>query len=102
MQLDQFVRDSLVQIMKATDDAKSMAAQFHASVIPQSGDRYATHNEPIHFDVAVTVGESTTSEGGGGIKVVGISVGGSVNGESTTQVVSRISFSIPIGFTKSV
>lgn len=52
----------------------------------------------IEFDIAVTVNEKDIAEGGAGIKVAGLSIGGGLQKESVNQTISRIKFTVPLTF----
>lgn len=106
MELDEFVREALVQItngiVQANEqlgDQASANSNFANIVTTRAAtgieiDRNAGTNVLIvKFDVAVT--EASSKEGGGKISVMGIGAGGSAGSENT--VASRIQFNIPLG-----
>lgn len=52
----------------------------------------------IDFDIAVTAESSDNAKFGGGIKVVGMHLGGDTSGENKNSNISRVKFSIPVEF----
>ncbi|MBA2368446.1 MAG: hypothetical protein H0V82_05415 [Candidatus Protochlamydia sp.] len=52
----------------------------------------------IEFDFALTVSEGKSCKGGGGLSVMGLSIGGKGGSDQTNSSVSRIKFSIPISY----
>ena len=110
MELQEFVTESLTQILAGVKAAEERAVE-HGGVInprvrPVGGDKRgialtATGERPceiVQFDVAVTVTEGTESKGGIGVVagVFGVGVKGSSAMESSA--VSRLKFSVPIAF----
>lgn len=101
MELEEFVHNSLMQIMSGLQAAK---AEFDSR---KSGDGVIspTWNGPddqrnrvqkVQFDVAVTVATKTEGGGSGGIKVVALDLSGKINSSAEQNIVSRISFSVEI------
>ena len=107
MELDEFVTMVLKSIVTAIRDAQAIEG-VGAFVVPSriGGHSYAKHprvsvearlsSTIIDFDIAVTAEDSTSTSGGGGLKVAGI--GASLDGESSSsdKRVSRIQFAVPI------
>lgn len=105
MELDQFVKDALLGILKgvakAQEDAelgKHVGPTFRFEMGHQKDHRgvlvHGSHNHTIvEFDVAVTSETSTT--GKGGIKVLGLG-GADAGVEHSRGSASRIKFSVPI------
>jgi hypothetical protein len=52
----------------------------------------------IEFDVAVTAGETQSQGGSGGITIVGLGLKGEGKAETANTTVSRVRFSVPIGY----
>ncbi len=114
MDIETFVSKSLIGILNGIDKAR---AGNHASRLPgrmstvyQNEVRNRHETEPggpgqkksewemlqmIEFDIAVTVVNSTSVEGGGGIKVMGIGAEGTASTATEKSSVSRIKFSVP-------
>jgi hypothetical protein len=107
MLLDEFVRTVLRDIVKGIRDAQEIDG-VGAFIVPSGigGHDYAKHprvsiksllsSTIVDFDIAVTVEESSSVSGSGGLKVVGI--GADLKGDSAYKDtrVSRIQFGVPI------
>jgi hypothetical protein len=113
MELDEFVRTTLQQILKGvreaqkTDDDKpdrkrgiiNPYVMYQADHAPK-GKYFATNSQTlvhfVQFDVAVTTESGDDVSGGGKISVLGVGIGseGSVSSKDTTA--SRIKFEVPI------
>lgn len=99
--------DSLLSIIRGVDDAQ--AEDGRGNVHPSArGARpsvgvYPTYDGRIafavEFDVAVTINEGDSSEGGGKISVASLaSIGGNVATTTKAETVSRLKFGVPIAF----
>lgn len=114
MKLEEFVAESLRQIINGIKTAQLYAKEQGASVVPErmsfrtSGDNQlfdkkdGTPIDKISFDVAVTTLDGTTTKGGIGIFVGAIGLGSQGQSDSSSQYISRLQFSIPIIYPKSV
>ncbi len=101
MDLKEFIASSLSQILMGVDDAIKETKGTKGAINPLKGeimDNLEEITQLVKFDVAVTVSEKGTSEGGVGIKVMGIGLGANVKGsrEQNNISVSRIQFAIPV------
>ena len=106
MDVKEFVESTLVQIVEGISNANeklkgSGAIVSSKHVMPVRDG--STRNEKtgdlvnlIDFDVAVTVNEKDTADGGAGIEIAGIQIGGRLQNATENQSVSRIKFSIPL------
>ncbi len=106
MQLRDFVKEVLTQIVDGVRDAQE--PNGGAFVVPASdgGHKYAEHprfassarlkSTIVDFDVAVTVEESDKAGGKAGVKVFSFQIG--VDGElaSKSSTVSRVQFAVPL------
>src|SRR4051812_1937696 len=90
MELDEFVRRTIEQIISGVGQACEHAKKYHACI---KDDRL----RPIEFDVAVTTTEGSTSSKNGGITVWGVGVNAQGKNENTSSSVSRIKFSVMVG-----
>jgi hypothetical protein len=96
MDVEEFVKTTLVQIVEGVHDAMHSvgdhpAAKQAAEISPSSA-----HNN-VEFDIAVTVTESSGLEAKGGLKVASLlSVGGGGSSSTQTAAVSRIKFQVPL------
>jgi hypothetical protein len=101
LELEEFIRTSLLQIMKAI---KSAAEEWGAEgsgegVINPSWDGpedFRNRVRDVTFDIAVTAASKTEGGGGGGIRVLALDFSGKAAHSSENSTASRISFSIPI------
>lgn len=101
MELNEFIAATLSEIQRGVQAAISdtIKSGVNGAINPVWGttkDIGAAHIQNVHFDIAVTVVEKVSGQVGGGIKVVGVNLGGGGSGASETTEVSRIQFSIPI------
>lgn len=107
MELDEFVKTVLVQVLSGVCEAQKHPTVGAFVVSGKDGGHQLPSNSRvsssarlkstiIDFDVAVSVESYDKVSGSGGLKVAGI--GGSVDGESSSRDtrVSRIQFGIPI------
>ena len=107
MKLDDFVSETLKQIIKGvvaaqeygnTQNAKvnPITARFHSNT---EGHAYCRETgvplQKVEFDVAVTVAEEQTSANDGG-SVGSISVSSASSNSSQNSSVSRIQFEVPV------
>ena len=106
MNLDEFVKEVLSQIISGIRGAQEV--EGGAFVVPKGdgGHDYAIHprvsssarikSTIVDFDIALTVEDTSKGSGGGGLKVFGI--GANVQGELSSKdtTVSRIQFAVPI------
>ncbi len=101
MELNEFIAATLSEIQRGVETAINGTIKNGVSgtINPVWGttkDIGSAHIQNVQFDIAVTVVEKISGQVGGGIKVVGMSLGGGGSGASETTEVSRIQFSIPI------
>ena len=106
MDIKDFVENTLLQIVNGVNDANKKLIDTGAIISSKDirpmreGTTLNTKTGDlvnlIEFDIAVTVNEKDTANGGAGIKIVGFNVGGTLQNEITNQSISRIKFSIPL------
>ncbi len=115
MDLRTFVKETLTQIVGGVADAKAEVAAMGvgAAVNPETtysgaGPDHAAPTD-VSFDVAVTVvsaskdreGHEASGSAGGMLAVVGLKIGGKVDGaaekEEREEAVSRIRFAVKLG-----
>ncbi|WP_397384350.1 hypothetical protein [Prosthecobacter sp.] len=114
MNLQQFIKETLVQIAHGINEADEAVAGIGAAVNPRDvvfdgkDDRpygyYAEDKkgqfrravQSINFDVVVTVAEGTETKGGIGIHVGAIGLGSAGKSEKGQTSESRIKFSVPL------
>lgn len=95
MELKDFIRDTVMQIMTGVQEAQQVWKGN--GVINPIWDLWSAdkHIQEISFDVAVTAQDEMTGGGRGGVKVVAIEFGGNAQRTTKNSTVSRISFKIP-------
>lgn len=114
MNLQQFIKETIVQISHGIVDADKAVASTGAAVNPRdvahnkSGEgpygyyaedkkgQYRRSVQSIDFDVVVTVSKDTETKGGIGIHVGAIALGSSGKSGKEDSSESRIRFSIPL------
>lgn len=109
MELKEFVKETIVQVVEGIDEANAALSEktaFVASANIQTNKTYQStvDKEGIHhyvtdleFDVAINVQNSETKEGRGSVEVLTvINIGGKGSCENTSSSTSRIKFSLPL------
>ena len=101
MELKDFITATLIEIQSGVQAAIDHAVKnkIGGAINPSWGGTKAINGsliEKVQFDIAVTVSDKTAGSAEGGIKVVGLKIGGSGSGSIETSNVSRIQFSIPV------
>jgi Trypsin-co-occurring domain 2 len=101
VELEDFIRSSVLQIMRAIKSAQeewSTPASGAGVISPawDGPDDFKNRVQEVKFDVAVTAGAKNEGGGGGGIKVVALDLSGKISHSTENSTVSRIAFSIPI------
>jgi len=109
MKLQEFVNETLKEIIAGVKESQKYAASEGAWVSPHMrarGDktsiRYLAETgganiEQIEFDVAVTSTEGSATEAGVGIFVAAFGLGARGKSDESSSSISRIKFSIPLG-----
>jgi hypothetical protein len=112
MNLDTFITTTLKSIVQGIKDSQDFAYENGARINPKRKHstplshlphytRYPHEDDlrsitKIEFDVAVTTSNTHESGVDGGIKVIGLNLGGKNIDSGTNEVVSRIKFSVDI------
>lgn len=106
MQLDEFIKSTLRQIIHGVRDAQKELAADGAAVNPTVRSAPAgrlvhstgTILQDVEFDIALTVSE--TDQSGAGVRVGVAWIGGKVDAGSNRErsEVSRIKFVVPVAF----
>lgn len=116
MELQRFIRQSLVEIMKGIEEAqKDLKGKSHSRICPRLSSAITPHghdtllgksteaDRPIHlveYDVAVEVsdkGGGGSVEGGGTIGVVSVKAGAK-SASRDLKDAARLKFSIPVSY----
>jgi hypothetical protein len=111
MELGDFVRETLEQVIEGVRSAQASASTQKAKINPhrvlvrpdQPNARLVAPGsnaliEEIRFDVAVTASQKGEARGGFGVFVAGFVAGGQKAGEAATESASRVQFSVPVVF----
>lgn len=100
MDLSEFVKSSLVQIIRGVSDAIAETQNDPSRAVINPSLERSTHSNPkeVIFDVAVTVQEENGMKGAGGIKVFGAEIGIDGGKKLSNTAVSRLTFSIPVAW----
>lgn len=109
MELDEFVKETLLQITKGVADSQLEISKIGGIVNPairlakQSSDShvgtlYEGQNVYIvDFDIAISVSEGTGSKADGKLTVASLfSVGGGTSSSETNSTLSKVSFKVPL------
>lgn len=98
MDLETFVTETIVQVIGGVEKAISKVGDI--SKTGMVNPSYSTHKhgevQPVEFDVAVTVAQKTAGEGGGGVKVAVLQVGGKLESATENVAVNRVRFTVPV------
>ncbi len=101
MELKEFIATTLGEIQEGVQIAinRTIENGVNGAINPSWGgikDINSSLIQNVQFDIAVTVSGEEKAGVKGGIKVVGVSIGGEESTATTTNKVSRIQFSIPV------
>ena len=92
MDVKEFVRETLRQIVEGVREAKSETAD-KCQIAP-----VGNQCEKVEFDIAVTVDEEQTKEKGAGVSVWALKAGATGQSTISTNTAHRIKVSVPIDF----
>ena len=108
MNIQDFVRDTLTEIVEGVIEAQKALVEKNADVNPIGGhfDQAALRGrqwsfekgitEIVSFDVALTEESAKGTKGGIGVFLGGVGLGSQGQSEASTSSLSRIQFQIPI------
>ena len=102
MELDEFVKSTLLQIMNGVKAAQDEVGE--GSVNPYVNKHMKNKGvlfKEVKFDVAVTTQDKSETEGKGKISVLGASIGGGLDTEALSKIATRIQFDVPITYPKN-
>lgn len=114
MKLQEFVSETVREIIAGVHEAQTYAATAGATVNPIEaglrqekksyadvmvrGDWRTVPIKDIDFDVAVTSTDTSETQAGAGIFVAGLGLGAKGKSDTSNSSVSRIRFSVPVTF----
>lgn len=106
MELEDFVKGTLVQVFRGVEAARNELSKSTGTVSPRVWESAATqsaegptHGDKVHyvdFDVAVTAASEKSSKGGIAVVTALLSVGAKGSSRTENEHVSRIKFSVPV------
>jgi hypothetical protein len=108
MKLQEFVKETLREIIAGVQEAQTYAATTGARINPDEDHARANTSyidtsdggiapiKEIDFDVAVTSTDTTEAQAGAGIFVAALGIGAKGKSDTLNSCVSRIKFSVPI------
>ncbi|EKP0299443.1 MAG: hypothetical protein ACRC2Y_01065 [Aeromonas veronii] len=98
MQLDEFVKTTIMQVVKGVSDAQKEAAELGAVVNPRPNGGYGYVRETsVAFDVALTVTGSSSGEVGGKVTVASfLNLGGKATESDARQETSHVKFEVAL------
>lgn len=111
MKLDEFIFESIKQVIDGIDNAREYAETKGAKISGENLNFIGAKNgggivymnsdnseivEKIDFDIAVTAKEGDKVKGGIGLFVGAIGIGTQGHAESENSSISRIKFSVPL------
>ena len=95
MELQNFIEETLKQIVSGVRGAQESAFELGAKINPRGGSVVEMRN--VHFDVAVSTSEGTETKGGISVFVGPVgSVGSQDQSDVASSSISRIKFSVPV------
>lgn len=106
MNLKEFTKQTLLQIVESVSEINKEIAHTGANIpatFYQSGGKVTENNSDagkgivdVDFDVAITATDASSAEGGAGLTVLSISLGGKMDSKTENQIISRVKFSLPL------
>ena len=110
MDLKEFTKQTLVQIVEGTQEANEELKDLDAYI---TCEKMFNSNGPslsakglnvitVDFDVAITATETEGINGGAGLKVAMLNLGGGTESKTENQTISRIKYSLPLVLKKKL
>ena len=100
MELRNFVKATLIEIIRGVEESQKEAKGHKAAVIPrkETPEGSKTGFQYIEFDVEVSTSKGKGKTGGAGVVVGPIAIGGRGDSTKAATSVARIKFGVPIRF----
>ncbi|MDR1459612.1 MAG: hypothetical protein LBI60_05305 [Bacteroidales bacterium] len=104
MELDEFIKETLVKILKGVKEAQSAAGEYDAYINPVTGsgatmvkihDRLC-NIQNVEFEIALTGTEGSEGTTGIGVWFGGIGMGAKGKEEAENKSATGVKFSIPV------
>jgi hypothetical protein len=100
MELHEFVKETLVQIVSGVVEAqRSEVVSDSSGAIAPSGHEVSDKDrlvQEVKFDVGITAGSGTATKGGVGVFIGPVTLGSQGTSKDTNASTNRVQFSIPI------
>jgi len=108
MELQEFITESITQIIKGTKDAQEKLKDLGVIISPQlSFTTFLNKRDDlsnsqsgnaiiIEFDIALSTSKSNEKTGKAGLVVASVGIGGHFKKSNTNNTISKIKFPIPI------
>ncbi|KMV31027.1 hypothetical protein AB733_08480 [Photobacterium swingsii] len=104
MQLDDYIKETLVQITRGVKSASEEIEVLGGNVNPPEEIRIvgatpiykAADHQVVKFDVAIQVKDVSSTEASGKAKISVLSIGGGIKNTDETQAVHRVRFEVPL------
>lgn len=106
MELEEYIKKTLLQIVKGVKDAQDEAAQYGAVINPriisspekaQIAGKYRSV-ESVDFEVGLTITDTDSNKKGIGVALGYIKADFGVNGDKSESAINKIKFSVPIAY----
>ena len=102
MKLDEFIKETLVQVVKGVSSASGEVKELGGEINPSDdicvGGATISNTKPqtIKFDIALQVKETSEKNGGAKAKMAVVSFGGGIKSHDESHTEHRIQFQIPV------
>jgi hypothetical protein len=108
MNLQDFVSETIMQIVSGVKAAQAVSAEHGSKVNPKLMSNYdyasqhgflwcdSEYAQIVQFDVALTATKESGAKGGIGLFVGAVSIGATKGSNSENTSVSRVKFSVPL------
>lgn len=120
MDLQTFIRETLVQIARGIEEASEelkesgalinpenvananqQGSVVYGQIVPKRDAIMRRHVHSVTFDVAVAASEGTGTKGGIGVVVGAIALGSQGQSNASSSSTSRVQFSVPVALPES-
>ena len=103
MNLDEFIKESLLQLLKGVKEAQENSednGKVLGIINPKWGEDkdYHKYTSEVVFDIAISVVEQKDTGGKASVKVPVFEIGGGREVSLESSSVSRVSFKLPVSF----
>ncbi|MGQ0828598.1 MAG: hypothetical protein ACT4ON_09405 [Bacteroidota bacterium] len=92
MELKDFIKHTLLDIVNGVEEANSAKKRFHLSSNFHSGT--GENGQNVEFDVSLIINESSENNAKGGIKVALVNLAGEAKESESNQNIHKIKFQV--------